>query len=41
MNFFVPDSIQKKEKLSVKFEIVNKKEKKEVVHYGLKAIKEV
>ena len=41
MNFFVPESIKNKEKLSVKFEIVNKKEKKEVVHYGLKAIKEV
>ena len=41
MNFFVPDSIKNKEKLSVKFEIVNRKEKKEVVHYGLKAVKEV
>ena len=39
MNFFVTDSIKNKEKLSVKFEIVNKKEKKELIHYGLKATK--
>lgn len=41
MNFIMPNSIKNKERLSVKFEVVNKKVKNEVIHFGLKATKEV